>query len=152
MAMNFDKYASKGNEMVGMLADDLQVPRDKAARILKAVLHGMRNQLSTDESLQVVAQLPMMLKAVYVDQWNPSRTFRRIHTLEEFFDMIRGEDGNMAAYDFGNNESAKKNTRAVFRTLNYYLSEGEFNDVKAVLPAEIKKFIADSIGEGRKAL
>lgn len=152
MSLDFDKYAAKGNEMLHMLADDLQVPVDKAGRILRAVIRALRNQLNIDESFQVLAQLPMALKAVYVDQWNPNQPITRIHTVDEFLDGIRQQDGKSAGYDFGNNESARRALRAVFRTLTYYLSEGELDDIKAVLPAELKKFINESIGEGRKAL
>lgn len=152
MTLDFNKYASKGNEMLKMLSEDLQIPRDKAGRILRAVLHGLRSHLNIEESLQVLSQLPMMLKAVYVDQWNPSQEFHRIHTMHEFIDEIRKEDGKTAGYDFGNDEQASKAISAVFRTLTYYLSEGEFEDMNAVLPASLKKFVNDSIGEGRKAL
>jgi len=151
MATNFEKYAAKGNEIVTMIAKDIQAPKDKAARVLRAVLHALRNQLNLEESFQVMAQLPMILKAVYVDQWNPSKTFRRIHKLDEFIDIIREEDGKNAGYDFGNDQTAKNTVRAVFRALSYFLSEGEFEDIKSVMPADIKEFVAASIGEGRKS-
>lgn len=152
MSLDFNKYAAKGNEVVNLLSEDLQVPRDVAGRILRAVLRAVRNHLGIDESLQVISQLPMALKAVYVDGWNPSRSSRRIHHVHGFLDEIRKEDGNQAGYDFGNDQKAKEAVRAVFRTLHYFLSEGEFADVAAVMPAEIGDFIKESIGEGKKVL
>lgn len=149
MSLDFEKYAAKGNELLNMLAEDLKVPRDKAGRILRSVLHALRRHLSIDESFQVLSQLPMALKGVYVDQWNPSQSYQRIHKLEEFFDEIRSEDKGLAGYDFGNNEKAKKAVSAVFKTLTYYLSEGEFEDFIAMMPVELKKFIRDSIDEGK---
>jgi uncharacterized protein (DUF2267 family) len=152
MSLDFNKYAAKGNEVVNMLSEDLKVPRDMAGRILRAVLHAVRNHLGIDESLQVISQLPMALKAVYVDGWNPSRSFHRIHHLAEFLDEIRNEDSKQAGYDFGNNQRAQEAVRAVFRTLNYFLSEGELADLAAVMPAEIGDFIKESTGEGKKVL
>jgi uncharacterized protein (DUF2267 family) len=152
MSLDFEKYAAKGNELVNLLATDLGVPRDKAGRILRSVLHALRRHLSIDESFQLLSQLPMALKGVYVDQWNPSKSWPRIHTIEEFLDEIRAEDKEMAGYDFGNNEKAKKAVSAVFRTLTYYLSEGEFDDFIAMLPKDIQKFIRGSIGEGKAVL
>ncbi len=152
MSLDFEKYAAKGNEMVNMLAEDLKVPRDKAGRILRAVLHAMRNRLSLDESLQVVAQLPMALKGIYIDQWDPWHSFHRIHHIDEFINEIRKYDKTAAGYDFGNDESAKLAIQAVFRTLNQYLSAGEFRDVIAVLPRELKEFIQNSINIGRIVL
>lgn len=152
MSLDFDKYAAKGNEVVRMLAEDLQTSRDKAARILRAVLHSLRKRLSLQESFQLLAQLPMAFKAVYVDGWKYDTQFVRIEHLHEFFDEIRNEDGLTAAYDFGNDEKAALAVAAVFRTLNYFISEGEKNDMIGALPQELKKFVQDALGENRMAL
>jgi uncharacterized protein (DUF2267 family) len=58
MATEFDRYAAKGNEFVNLLANDLQVPRDKAMRILRAVLHATRNHLPVQESWAMRAPKP----------------------------------------------------------------------------------------------
>jgi uncharacterized protein (DUF2267 family) len=152
MATEFDKYAAKGNEFLHMLANDLHIPDDKALRILRAVLHATRNHLAIGESLQVLSQLPMALKAVYVDQWHLSPEFKRIHHVKQFLDEIRACDKGLAGYDFGDDEAAKKAIKAVYRGLHYYLSDGEFDDMIAVMPAELKKLISDSIGKGSMAM
>ncbi len=152
MTLDFEKYAGKGNEVVRMLAEDLETSREKAARILTAVLHSLRRRLSHQESFQLMAQLPMVLKGVYVDGWKYDQPFHRIKKVEEFLDEIRMEDGQTAAYDFGNNDEAKNAVSAVFRTLSYYVSEGEMNDIIAVLPEEIKKFVSDATGKNRMVM
>ncbi|HVZ55614.1 MAG TPA: DUF2267 domain-containing protein [Chitinophagaceae bacterium] len=152
MPSEFDKYAAKANELLHILAEDLQVTQDKAFRILRAVLHAIRRHLEIHESLQLLAQLPMMIKAVYVDQWHIGGEFKRIHHLNQFLDEVRACDKGLAGFDFGNDANAMKAVRAVFRSLQYYLSEGEFNDLLAVMPQDVKKFIADSIGKGRMAM
>ena len=91
MSLHFEQYAAKGNEFLSVLANELELPRDRSARILRSVLHVLRRHLSVEESLQVVSQLPMMLKAVYVDGWNPSVP-RRIKHIDEFLDEIKKED------------------------------------------------------------
>jgi uncharacterized protein (DUF2267 family) len=145
MSLNFEKYAAKGNEFVNLVAEDLIVPRDKAGRVIRAVLHALRNRLSHEESFQLLAQLPMVLKGVYVDGWKFDKDFNRIRHLTDFLDEIRNEDGGLAGYDFGNNEKAKQAVAAVFKGLNFFISEGEMNDVLNVLPQELKKFIKEGI-------
>lgn len=152
MSLDFDKYAAKGNEVVNMLAEDLKIPRDRAGRILRAVLYAIRSRISLDESLQVIAQLPMALKGVYVDQWDPWHSFRRIHHVEEFINETRKYDKTTAGIDLGNDETARLAVKAVFRTLNHYLTDGEFRDVVAVLPQELKDFVSASVGQKRMAL
>lgn len=149
MATDFNKYAAKGNELLKILAEDLEIPPGKAGRILRSVLHALRNHLSIEESLQVISQLPVALKGVYVDQWNMPQKNPRIHHVKQFLDEIRKCDAGLAGYDFGNDESAGRVVKAVFKTLNNYLSDGEFEDIIAVLPAEIKEFIRDSIGQNK---
>lgn len=149
MTTDFNKYAAKGNELLKVLAEDLEIPRGKAGRILRAVLHALRDHLSIEESLQVISQLPVALKGVYVDQWNMPQKNPRIHHVKQFLDEVRKYDAGLAGYDFGNDESAGRVVKAVFKTLNNYLSDGEFEDIIAVLPTEIKEFIRDSIGQNK---
>lgn len=145
MELNFDKYAAKGNEFVRLVACDLQAPRDKAGRIIRAVFHALRNRLGHEESFQLLAQLPMALKGVYVDGWKFDKDFARFSYINDFLDEVRKEDGGFAGYDFGNEESAEKAVAAVFKAMHYFVSESEFKDVIAVLPEEVRQFIKASI-------
>ena len=152
MSLDFEKYAAKGNEFVRLVADELTISSDKAGRIIRTVFHALRNRLSHEESFQLLAQLPMVLKGVYVDGWKYNKYFTRIHHLDDFLNEVRNEDNNLAGYDFGNNERAKKAVAAVFKAMNYFISEGEFKDVMAVLSAEMKEFIKKSIAGNETVL
>lgn len=149
MSMNFEIYASKGNELVNHLASDLGVPRDQAARILRSVLHALRNRITLDENFDLLAQLPLVLKAVYVDGWKPPKTVNQSSHLKDFLDEIRYADAQLAAYDFGNDAKAKSMVLGVFRVLAQFVSAGELNDVVAGLPLEIKNFIKSILDENQ---
>ena len=45
MSLDFEKYGAKGNEFIHLVAEELKVPRDMAGRIIRAVLHALRNRL-----------------------------------------------------------------------------------------------------------
>jgi uncharacterized protein (DUF2267 family) len=63
------------NEWVHQL-DEL-VPWDdsnKSFRLLRATLQTVRDQLGVEEAAQLAAQLPLFLRGVYYDGWDPSRT------------------------------------------------------------------------------
>lgn len=149
MSMNFESYAAKGNELVNHLSSDLGVPRDQAARILRSVLHALRNRIPLDENFDLLAQLPMALKAVYVDGWKPGKTVSQSSHLKDFLDEIRDADAQLAAYDFGNDAKAKEMVLGVFRVLAQFVSSGELNDVVAGLPREIKNFITTILDENQ---
>src|ERR1044071_9673847 len=84
MALNFDKHASKGNEFINRLAAALNVSKEQAGRILSVFFRALRNPLTTEQSFQLLAQLPMALKALYVDQWEFHQYHKRVRTAEEF--------------------------------------------------------------------
>jgi len=141
MSLDFNQYAAKGNAYVNRVAETLQVQRDQAARIVRSVLHALRNRLSHEESFQLIAQLPMALKAVYVDGWKHSDSYLRIRRPEEFLDEIRKEDDGMAGYDFGNNQRAALATAAVFNVLFETISDGEAKSLLSTLPESLKLWI-----------
>lgn len=145
MSYNFEKYASKGNEFVNEVAEDLKVPKGKAGRIIRAVFHALRNRISHEESFQLLAQLPMALKGAYVDGWKFDKDFNRINHLSDFLDEIRYEDGELAGFDFGNDAKAKLAVVAVFKALSYFVSEGEMYDILDVMPKDLKALLKKSI-------
>src|SRR5689334_6902602 len=100
--MNFEKHAAKGNEFIHRLAIRLGdgADRDRATRVLRCVLHVLRNRLSVEESFQLIAQLPMAIKAIYVDGWAPSHGHPKIKTIDEFAEAVRTEDGISVENDF----------------------------------------------------
>ena len=152
MSLDFEKYAVKGNEFVRLIVEELEVPRDKAGRIIRAVFHALRNRLSHEESFQLLAQLPMSLKGVYVDSWRFDKDFNRISHINDFLDEVRQEDGGLTGYDFGNNSKAGVAVASVFKALNYFVSEGEMNDIIDVMPTELKQFIKKSIAGNETVL
>jgi uncharacterized protein (DUF2267 family) len=141
MSLNFTQYAAKGNAYVNRVAEVLQVQRNQAARIVRSVLHALRNRLSHEESFQLLAQLPMALKSVYVEGWKYSDNYIRLRRPEEFLDEIRKEDNGMAGYDFGNNLRAALATAAVFNVLFESVSEGEVQDIINTLPESLQIWI-----------
>lgn len=139
MPLHFELYASKGNEMINRIADELEVPRDQAARILKSTLHALRSQLTISESFDFLSQLPMIIKAVYVDGWNPSKEKKQVKSITDFFDEIRSDNQGLAAYDFGNEIQTFHTVKAVFKVLREYVSTGEWEDMQSVVSKPLKR-------------
>ena len=141
MSLNFEKYAAKGNEFVNKLAEHLSDPenRDRAGRILRCVLRALRNRITVEESLQLLSQLPMAIKAVYVEGWKLNREFVRIKSMDEFAAEVMREDGYAAWRDFASMEEAQEAIEAVMKTLADYVSAGELHDIIDLMPGEIKK-------------
>lgn len=140
--MNFEKHAAKGNEFIHRLALQLgdEDNRERAGRVLRSVLHVMRDRLSIEESFQLMAQLPMAIKAVYVDGWTPGRAYVKIKTMSEFAEEVVRLDGNSAWRDFSGITDALEAVAAVVKTIAHYVSPGELHHVVAVLPEDMKSY------------
>lgn len=141
MHTEFDKYAAKGNEFLSKLTQNMggnQDP-DAAFRILRSTFHVMRKYITVEESMQVLAQLPMALKSIYVDGWKLHKAHDRISTLDEFATEILKEESNAAWRDFSSMDEVLQDLRAVIITLADYVSPGELEQAFGTLPKEIKK-------------
>ena len=138
MKLNFEKYAQTGNAFVKKIASEIGDPEDttKASHILRSTLHVLRDQSSPEESVQFISQLPMFIKAIYVDGWKLGSKKGRVHHLDDFVAAV-GE----TCSEFGNRESCFLAIQAVFRVIREYVSEGEVEDLKRTLPEELRELL-----------
>ncbi|KTD22861.1 Uncharacterized conserved protein (DUF2267) [Legionella lansingensis] len=63
--------------------------------VLRIVLHELRDHLPVDVSAHLAAQLPLVLKGLYFDGWDPSREIRRVDSFEDFIKPIRKDMTNL---------------------------------------------------------
>lgn len=146
MAIHFEKHAAKGNEFVNRLATHLRDEhnRDRAGRVLRCVLKVLRDRITLEESFQLMAQLPMAIKAVYIDGWIPQRQHAQIKTMQEFAEQVMKEDGHSAWRDYSSIEDALLASEAVVKTIADYVTAGEIHQIIAVLPEDMKGFFLKS--------
>lgn len=138
--MDFSKYAQKGNEFLVEVSKELgsDYTTKGAGRIVRSVLHVLRDLLSVEESLQLISQLPMALKSVYVDGWTTHKPTKRIRHMGDFVTAVVLEDGDAGYNDFAAKKNGLNTIEVVFKVLNRHVSRGEMLDIKSVLPPELK--------------
>jgi len=146
MALNFNQFASEANLFLKEYTNKLNIDGDidKGGRILTSILHGLRELISTEESLQLIAQFPMFLKAVYVNRWS-SHQKKRVKNMTEFIDLIRQLNGTTSIYDFESDEIAENYIITTFIMLRKYVSLGELEDIRTELPKELKYMIYHNV-------
>jgi uncharacterized protein (DUF2267 family) len=138
MLLDFEKYAMKGNQFLHQLEDNLGIEdRAHAARILRSTFRVLRNHLTPEESLQLISQLPMALKSIYVDGWKLN-DHKKIKKVDELLNEIIREEGNMAWRDFGNQKEILEAVRAVINTMKLYVSAQEMEQALRTLPKKVK--------------
>ena len=129
----FDTTLHKTNIWLNDLMQVLDWPdRHKAYLALRATLHALRDRLTLDEVAQLGAQFPMLIRGFYYEGWDPTGKPLRVRHKEQFLayleQQFRGDD----CID------AEQVAQAVFTVLANRVTEGEIEDVKHVLPAEIR--------------
>ena len=148
MALNFNQYATEGNTFLKNYTKEMNLgkDRDKAGRILSSILHAIRDLISTEESLQLTAQLPMFLKAVYVNGWTIKKERPKVKQMSEFVDLVRKHDGISAINDFQfDDDVAEQFIDTTFILLRKYISLGEMEDIRDSLPKDLKSMIYSNI-------
>lgn len=139
MSLNFDKYANEGNSFIKELARNLG-HGDEIARtgiILKAVLHTLRERLSIGESLNLISQLPMFIKGIYVDNWEYKEK-SDIRTIEEFKDEVKRLQDLYGEQQFDWDIPTEEIIRIVISSLGKYISEGEMEHIITQMPKNLK--------------
>lgn len=135
--MKFDKYAAEAIHFFKEVANELERPPDEnhAHRVTRSVLHTIRDILTPEASTHLIAQLPMYLKALYVDGWKIGQQ-NRIRSMEEFLTALR-EKSDRPAIDFGNNSESIKKVQAVLNVLQQHVTTGEIKDIMDQFPTEL---------------
>ncbi|MGZ9096852.1 MAG: DUF2267 domain-containing protein [Micavibrio sp.] len=124
----FDKTLQSTNMWLNEISDELGTDRQQSFHALKAVLHALRDRLLLDESAHFSAQLPILVRGIYFDGWNPAHTPNRERGEDMFLNHVAEGLQNIRPVD---PESA---CRAVFSVLERHISKGEMSDIKVSLP------------------
>jgi len=142
MALNFNQFAAEGNTFIKKYAKELDLKNDlnKAGRILSSILHGLREIISPEESLQLLAQLPMFLKAVYVNGWTAHKR-KKVKNMDDLIELVRDLNGVTAWHDFESDTQTKEYINKTFTVLKDYISIGELEDIRSELPKNLKSLI-----------
>jgi uncharacterized protein (DUF2267 family) len=140
MAVNFNKYAEEGNIFMKNLAEKLNHPDEinRTGIIYRAVTHTLRDSITIGESLNLIAQLPMFLKAIYVDDWKYREKPLRLSSIEEFKDEVKKRQELYGENRFNWEKPTDEIIKTVLGEIQNYVSQGEIQDIKSQLPQEIK--------------
>lgn len=103
-----------------------------AYSVLRAVLHSLRDRLTADEAVNLAAELPMLVRGFYYEGWKPAATPKKQRTLEDFLSGMPPLPCPDETFD------AEKAVRSVFLMLDHRISEGEIDDIRHMLPEEVR--------------
>lgn len=138
----FDKHVQEANEFVKELSNELGHPEEhtQTIRLLRAVMHTIRDRIQMGESLDLISPLPMMLKALYVEQWKyhekPPLNYK---DMEGFKEAVKQEQARIGEQSFDWPEPTEELIKKVLGALRkHYISEGQAMHVMEQMPKEVQ--------------
>ncbi len=136
MAMNFENYLNDAKRWLHDLCTYLGIEdENKASRILRAVLHAIRDRIPTGEAIHLAAQLPILWKGIYYDGFTAHEPVRIRHE-EEWLEFIRSKDSGAGQGDFPTLDHAYYAYHDVMAFLRNHISAGQYDQVAQALHSE----------------
>ena len=131
---SFDTTVDKTNHILRQIEETYGWPkerRNQSYNALRAVLHALRDRLTVDETAHFAAQLPMLIRGLYYDGWDPSRVPKKMHR-DDFLNKVRRE---MPPYELEGGMEGLVHT--VAQALRLYITDGEWENTKAQMPKDL---------------
>ncbi|WP_299605038.1 DUF2267 domain-containing protein [uncultured Tateyamaria sp.] len=122
------------HEWINELAERVGYTSKRSAlRLLRVTLQCLRDRLPENEMAQFSAQLPLLVRGIMFEGWQPKHTPNT--------DLRFGPTIAEAMTDTSEFRGAE-DARYVFDLLNNRISHGEVEDVRACLPEEMRVYWA----------
>lgn len=135
----FDTTVNETNRWLQALQEEICCDRREAYSVMRAVLHALRDRLSPEGAMRLAAQLPLLLKGVFVEGWRPGDTPVRTHTATAFVARVAGE----LPPDFVPDPAYA--TRAAIKVLWSHMHGGAIEKARGEVPADIRELWPDYV-------
>lgn len=109
--------------------------KQRAYRLLRSVLHAVRDHLGVDEAAQLGAQLPILIRGIYYEGWNPSKNPVPMRSQDSLIERVQEDFRTDPLGD------APAAIAAVMDVLDNHVSEGEMQDVRRAFSKEIRELL-----------
>ena len=129
----FDKTLQTTNIWLNEISDEIGPDRQHSWKVLSVVLHKLRDRLPVELAAHLGAELPLLVRGVYYDQYTPARQPTDCD-LEAFTAEVAEWLADTRPTD------PRDAIRAVFRVLSRHVPPGEIEKVMGSLPQDLRAF------------
>jgi uncharacterized protein (DUF2267 family) len=100
-------------------------------------LHAVRDVIPLAESAQLSAQLPMLVRGIYFEGWNPARAADRDRSRDAFLRRVEAAL-ERAMWNELEPIAPEHAARAVLRVLTARVAAGEIDHVRQAMPERVR--------------
>jgi uncharacterized protein (DUF2267 family) len=108
--------------------------REHSYRVLRAVLHALRDRLTVQESAEFAAQLPTLVRGIYFEGWRPEAVPVKTN-VDEFMERVRRE------CQLEVKGGTPRLVQVTLRALHRHITPGEWKDVKSSMPKDFESVL-----------
>ena|SRR5689334_23329612 len=128
----FDRTLHLTNTWLDEMMETVPPEKQLAWHALAAVLRTVRDRIPINLAAHLGAQLPMLVRGAYYDQWRPSDTPQNWRSAEEFLSLVSNQMGTQRSV------SPSDAARAVFQVLNHHVDPNQVEKVRHALPEDVR--------------
>ncbi len=129
----FDRTLETTHVWLNEICDDLGSDKQLAWKVLSTVLHKLRDRLTINLAAHLGAQLPLLVRGVYYDQFEPGHMPAEGRSRDEFVAEVAQWLSDSRPVD------PEQAVRSVFRLLSRHISEGQIDKVRDALPKSLRQ-------------
>ena len=129
----FDKSLQTTHIWLNEITEVIGPDRKVAWKVLSTVLHKLRDRLRVEDAAHLSAELPLIVRGVFYDQFQPSRQPMSCN-LEEFIAEVGEWLQDTRPVD------PREATRAVFATLSRHIPRGQITKTQNALSEDLRAF------------
>lgn len=130
---SLDHTIQETNVWLKAVQEELQLDnRQQAYSALRAVLHALRDRVPPDVAIKLGAQLPILVRGIYYENWHAAETPTKERHAAEFADHV----ATQLPQQYPVNPLTV--VRGVFETLWRMLDPGEFEKLMSHLPSAVR--------------
>ncbi|MET8121444.1 DUF2267 domain-containing protein [Micromonospora sp. NPDC005189] len=133
MISAFESSLDKTNLILKDIENAYGWPKDRRNQsyaALRTVLHLLRDRLPVDESVEFAQQLPVLVRGIYFDGWNPSDVPIKLNRDDFLYEVRQG-------FPYDVQGGPERVTQVVLDTLRRHVTQGEWQDVKDTMPKDL---------------
>jgi len=129
----FDRTLETTHVWLNEICRDIGPDKQVAWKVLSTVLHKLRDRLTINLAAHLGAQLPLLVRGVYYDQFEPGKMPSACRNREEFIAEVAEWLSDTRPVD------PELAVRSVFGVLSRHISEGQISKVRDALPKSLRQ-------------
>jgi uncharacterized protein (DUF2267 family) len=128
----FDRTLQITNTWLDEIMTNMPRDRKLAWHVLGAVLRAVRDRVPLNLAAHLGAQLPLLVRGLYYDQWHPSEQTLKQRSAEQFLDHVSQRLKDIRPVN------VVDATQVTFQVLNHHLDPHQVEKVRQALPENIR--------------